>query len=313
MFVDPGYAATPLTAVAAEAGVAVQTLYAVFGSKRQLLSELVDVTLVGDDEPVAMPDRPFAVEIRALTDPRAKLARYARHIAEVHARQVQVMLALAGAATADADAAEIWRKNIDERRFGMACSLAELVGTGALSPDLDVEQVADILWLAQDVRNYDWLVCNADGRPISTSAGTSTASLASSSPAPDHSEQSAPTYEMLATLHLPADQVVQRLGTAPGDVQPIDEHSCRLHGRADTLEWLASRLLLLGCEFQVHEPPELLAYLRAAGARAIRAAGGPTESTAYPRTIGMSAPIQAEASACHRPDGRPLPSFGLQV
>src|SRR5213083_2359267 len=37
LFVDPGYAATPLTAVAAEAGVAVQTVYAVFGSKGNLL------------------------------------------------------------------------------------------------------------------------------------------------------------------------------------------------------------------------------------------------------------------------------------
>ncbi|WP_405114686.1 TetR/AcrR family transcriptional regulator [Micromonospora sp. NBC_01405] len=158
LFVDPGYAATPLTAVAAEAGVAVQTLYAVFGSKRQLLSQLVDVTLAGDDEPVALPDRPFVAEIRVLADPRAKLVRYARHLVEVHTRQAQVMLALAGAATADPDAAEIWRKNIDERRRGMAMFAAELVGTGALRPDLDVEQVADILWLAQDVRNFDWLV-----------------------------------------------------------------------------------------------------------------------------------------------------------
>ncbi|MEU2666211.1 TetR/AcrR family transcriptional regulator [Micromonospora sp. DT46] len=158
LFVDPGYAATPLTVVAAEAGVAVQTLYAVFGSKRQLLSHLVDVTLAGDDEPVALPDRPFVAEIRALADPRAKLARYARHLVEVNARQAQVMLALAAAATADPDAAAIWRKNIEERRRGMAMFAAELVGTGALRPDLDVEQVADILWLAQDVRNFDWLV-----------------------------------------------------------------------------------------------------------------------------------------------------------
>ncbi|MFD6661158.1 TetR/AcrR family transcriptional regulator [Micromonospora chalcea] len=158
LFVDPGYAATPLTAVAAKAGVAVQTVYALFGSKRQLLSDLVDVTLAGDDEPVALPDRPFVAEIRALAHPRAKLARYARHLVEVNARQAQVMLALAGAATADPDAAEVWRKNIEERRRGMAMFAAELVGTGALRPDLDVEQVADILWLAQDVRNFDWLV-----------------------------------------------------------------------------------------------------------------------------------------------------------
>lgn len=141
-----------------EAGVAVQTLYAVFGSKRQLLSQLVDVTLAGDDEPVALPDRPFVAEIRALTDPRAKLARYAHHLAEVNARQAQVMLALAGAATADPDAAEIWRKNVDDRRRGMAMFAAELVGTGGVRPGLGVDQVADILWLAQDVRNFDWLV-----------------------------------------------------------------------------------------------------------------------------------------------------------
>ncbi|MEV4459897.1 WYL domain-containing protein [Microbispora sp. NPDC049633] len=64
-------------------------------------------------------------------------------------------------------------------------------------------------------------------------------------------------------------------GAAAGDVEPIDEHSCRLRGPADTLEWLASRLLLLGCEFEVHEPPELRAYLRVLGARAARAARTP--------------------------------------
>jgi TetR/AcrR family transcriptional regulator, regulator of autoinduction and epiphytic fitness len=156
LFVDPGYAATPLTAVAAEAGVAVQTVYAVFGNKRQLLSDLVDVTLVGDDERVEMAQRSFVADIRALTGLRAKLARYARHLTETHARQVHVMLALAGAATADADAAAIWRKNIEDRRRGMAMFAADLAATGEVL--LSQERAADVLWLAQDIRNYDWLV-----------------------------------------------------------------------------------------------------------------------------------------------------------
>jgi TetR/AcrR family transcriptional regulator of autoinduction and epiphytic fitness len=154
LFVDPGYAATPLTAVAAEAGVAVQTVYAVFGNKRQLLSDLVDVTLVGDDEKVAMANRSFVTDIRALTGLRAKLTRYARHLAETHARQVHVMLALAGAATADADAAAIWRKNLEDRRHGMAMFAADLAGEVLVTQ----ERTADVLWLAQDIRNYDWLV-----------------------------------------------------------------------------------------------------------------------------------------------------------
>ncbi len=156
LFVDPGYAATPLTTVAAEAGVAVQTVYAVFGSKRQLLSELVDVTLVGDDERLAMAERSFVADIRALNGLRPKLARYARHLAETHARQVHMILALASAATADADAAAIWRKNIEDRRRGMAMFAADLAATGEVRVSL--ERAADVLWLAQDIRNYDWLV-----------------------------------------------------------------------------------------------------------------------------------------------------------
>ncbi|MFB9363833.1 TetR/AcrR family transcriptional regulator [Actinoplanes nipponensis] len=158
LFVDPGYAATRLTAVAAEAGVAVQTLYAVFGSKRQLLSDLIDVTIAGDDAPVALPDRGFVAEIRALPDARARLARYARHLTETHERQAQVMLALAGAATADPDAAAVWRKNLEDRQRGMTMFAADLNTTGQLREDLSVERIADVLWLAMDVHNYDRLV-----------------------------------------------------------------------------------------------------------------------------------------------------------
>ena len=158
LFVEPGYAATPLTAIAANAGVAIQTVYKVFGSKQALLSALVDVTVAGDDEPVALPDRTFVAEIRALTDVRAKLDRYARHLVDTHARQAQVMLALAAAATADPEAAAIWRKNLDDRRNGMTMFAADLASTGQLRPDHTLDTAADVLWLAMDVRNYDWLV-----------------------------------------------------------------------------------------------------------------------------------------------------------
>jgi TetR/AcrR family transcriptional regulator, regulator of autoinduction and epiphytic fitness len=118
----------------------------------------VDVTIAGDDEAVALAQRSFVRDIAELADPRDKLRRYARHLAETNARQAEVMIALAGAATADADAAAIWRKNLDERRRGMTMFAAELASTGGLRPDRDREAVADVLWLAMDVRNYDWLV-----------------------------------------------------------------------------------------------------------------------------------------------------------
>ncbi|MFC9974625.1 helix-turn-helix transcriptional regulator [Spirillospora sp. NPDC127200] len=83
----------------------------------------------------------------------------------------------------------------------------------------------------------------------------------------------APTYEAVVTLHLPLEKVRGRLGESPGELEAVDERRCRLRGGADTLEWLAARLVMLGCAFEVHEPPELRAYLRAAGERAAAAAG----------------------------------------
>jgi hypothetical protein len=95
--------------------------------------------VAGDDEPVALPDRQFVAEIRALTDARAKLDRYAHHLVDTHARQAQVVLALAAAATADLDAAAIWRKTLDDRRTGMTMVAADLASTGQLRPEHTVD------------------------------------------------------------------------------------------------------------------------------------------------------------------------------
>ncbi|WP_067464725.1 helix-turn-helix transcriptional regulator [Actinomadura macra] len=84
----------------------------------------------------------------------------------------------------------------------------------------------------------------------------------------------APTYRAEVTVHLPADQVIARLGAASEDVRPLDDGRCHLRHRADTLEWLAARLLMLGCEFEVHDPPELRTHLRGLAARATAAARG---------------------------------------
>jgi predicted DNA-binding transcriptional regulator YafY len=78
-----------------------------------------------------------------------------------------------------------------------------------------------------------------------------------------------PVYRAVATVHAPAERVAGWLG----DLEPIDELTCRLHTHGDTLDFLAWRLMTLGCDVEVHEPPELIARLGELGARARRAAG----------------------------------------
>ena len=58
LFVTKGWGGTGMRDVATEAGVATETLYAYFSSKRVLLQTVVDMAVVGDDRPVAVADRP---------------------------------------------------------------------------------------------------------------------------------------------------------------------------------------------------------------------------------------------------------------
>src|ERR1700712_3410787 len=58
LFIEKGYLGTTLATVAAQAGVSVQTVYNVIGGKSAILKAVYDMTLAGDDEPVAMGDRP---------------------------------------------------------------------------------------------------------------------------------------------------------------------------------------------------------------------------------------------------------------
>src|SRR5438477_6153380 len=55
LFLEHGYTATSIGRIAAEAGVAVQTIYNAVGSKRDLLSRVLDFAAAGERAPVAVP------------------------------------------------------------------------------------------------------------------------------------------------------------------------------------------------------------------------------------------------------------------
>ena len=58
LFIAHGYAATTIQTIADEAGVAVQTVYAAFGSKRELMRQLIETSITGDDDPTPVMERP---------------------------------------------------------------------------------------------------------------------------------------------------------------------------------------------------------------------------------------------------------------
>jgi AcrR family transcriptional regulator len=88
LFLEHGYAATTMPAIATAAGVSVQSVYKAFGNKPALLKTVFDVAIAGDDEPVPMLQRAALGRIRAEPDPRRKLSLYGEFVAEVSPRHV---------------------------------------------------------------------------------------------------------------------------------------------------------------------------------------------------------------------------------
>jgi AcrR family transcriptional regulator len=144
LFVADGYGATSLQDVADRAGVAVQTVYFAFGNKRTLLKELVDVTVAGDDEPIATMDRPWFQE--ALDAPTAQehLRLHVAGSSAVLARVAPVTKVLDTAVATDPEVAAMWPDPHDPRYVVAAAagrSLAAKPGAAG-----DAQAAADLLY-----------------------------------------------------------------------------------------------------------------------------------------------------------------------
>ncbi|MGH3681746.1 MAG: helix-turn-helix transcriptional regulator, partial [Natronosporangium sp.] len=81
-------------------------------------------------------------------------------------------------------------------------------------------------------------------------------------------------HRATVTVYAPAEAVVERIPPTVGAVQAAGPDTCRLFVGANDLDGLAVHIGLLGFEFQVDDPPELVDHLRALADRIRRAVGG---------------------------------------
>ena len=158
LFAAHGYVATSFDAIAAAAGVGRATVFAHFRTKSELLKTAYDVTLVGDDEPIPLPQRPESLVVRAERDPRRFLSGYAAIATGVARRVSPIYEAIRGAAHADPEAATVWRQIGAERRIGGGNIVASIVDRAGLRADVDHERAADLVYALVDPGLYHLLV-----------------------------------------------------------------------------------------------------------------------------------------------------------
>ncbi|WP_426243201.1 TetR/AcrR family transcriptional regulator [Nocardioides sp. LHG3406-4] len=146
-FLEAGYAATTLSAIAARAGVSVDTVYKTFGSKIALLKEVLDVVIGGDDDPLPMLERPGPQAVRTETDQRVQVRMLAKGVAGQLERIRPLDDILRGAAAVDAEAAAL-REDIQVRQRGTAMRTFAgwIAANGPLRDGQSAARAGQVVW-----------------------------------------------------------------------------------------------------------------------------------------------------------------------
>jgi AcrR family transcriptional regulator len=165
LFLARGYAATTIDAIAEAAKVSRRTVFTSVGGKAVLLRLALDWAIVGDDEPVAMAERPAIQAIVAERDPRRGVEMFAAVLADVFARVAPLDGVLTAAADADPAAAQFIDEAIQGRMFGAREFVGYLASLDALADGLTEQRAADLCWSIMDGHMYKLLVIERGWSP----------------------------------------------------------------------------------------------------------------------------------------------------
>jgi AcrR family transcriptional regulator len=146
LFERDGYVPTTMEDIAAEAGVALKTVYSAFTTKSGLLRALWDFLLKGDagDAPVA--ERTWYRAMLDEPDPVRQVHLVARNSRVVKERIGRLLGVIRDAATVDPDGAALWQLIQSDFYDNQRAVVEAIARHGGLRPGLDAAVAADVLW-----------------------------------------------------------------------------------------------------------------------------------------------------------------------
>ena len=155
LFQERGYEGTSIAAIAEEAGISPETVYAGFGTKRALLGELVERAVRGDD-PKPVPEQAGPRALAAATDQREQLRLFAADIARRLERAGPLVAMVAGAARSEPELADLLARLHDTRRRNLATLVDALAANGPLA--LPPAEALDTVWALTSPELHQLLV-----------------------------------------------------------------------------------------------------------------------------------------------------------
>jgi AcrR family transcriptional regulator len=146
LFERQGYAATTMAAIAAEAGVALKTVYVAFETKSGVLRALWNLRLRGAPEAVPVAEQRWYREVLEEPDPERQLRLDMRNSRVVKLRIAALLEVIRSAAPVDRDIDALWSRIGTEFHANQRVIVESLHAKRALRAGLDVDRATDILW-----------------------------------------------------------------------------------------------------------------------------------------------------------------------
>jgi AcrR family transcriptional regulator len=146
LFAHQGYGATTMAAIAAEAGVALKTVYLAFETKSGMLRALWNLRLRAGRDEVPIAQQEWYREVLEEPDPERQLRLNARNSRAAKLRIATVLEVIHTAAPLDSDIAALWSRIQSDYHANQRAILESLDDKDALRPELEVDRATDILW-----------------------------------------------------------------------------------------------------------------------------------------------------------------------
>jgi TetR/AcrR family transcriptional regulator of autoinduction and epiphytic fitness len=161
LFTAQGYPTTTMEQIAAEAGVAVQTMYYTFRTKARLLCEVAELAAAGQHDPAPVMQRPWMVEALSTPSAHRALALAVEHGTDIYERIAPLRPALAAAAATDPYVGKYASDVATGRRAGMGRLIARLAELGGLRSGLDQVRAGDLLFVLDSHETFLGLTAQA--------------------------------------------------------------------------------------------------------------------------------------------------------
>jgi AcrR family transcriptional regulator len=161
LFAEQGFHATSIGRIAREAGVAVQTIYNAVGSKRDLLSRVLDSAAAGERAPVPVPQF-MREQAESEPDPRRIIGQLVEFWRSALPRTAPVFRIIREAAAADPEIAALERNRSAHRLRNYQHAAQLLADRNALRPRMTIDDAAAAIFAIGHPETYRTLVLDGD-------------------------------------------------------------------------------------------------------------------------------------------------------